>query len=76
MSTSVVDKVRYITDETGKRQGVIIPFETWMNITHELETLREKQQILLGLEHACREAKMQEKGELAEQTLDEFLNEL
>ena len=37
----------------------------------ELEELKEKQKILLGLQQACREVKKQEKGELKEQTLDE-----
>jgi len=35
----------------------------WNNVTQELNTLREKQQILLGLQKGCREAKMQENGE-------------
>ena len=76
MSVSVTHKVeyiKYITDETGKRHEVIIPFKIWKSITEELETLREKQQILLGLQQACREAKMQEKGELPEQGLDKVL---
>lgn len=76
MSSSVIQSIKYITDKKGKRQEVIIPFKIWSSVTEELETLREKQQILLGLQQACREAKMQEKGELPEQSLDEFLNEL
>jgi len=44
--------------------------------TEELEILREKQKILLGLQRACKEAKLQEKGKLPEQSLDEFINEL
>lgn len=31
---------------------------------------------LLGLQQGCREAKMQEKGELPEQSLDEFINRI
>jgi hypothetical protein len=76
MSGLVIDKLKYITDEAGKRQEVVVPFKTWKSITEELELLREKQQILFGLQQACREAKMQEEGKLPEQALDDFLNEL
>lgn len=68
--------IKYVTDLTGKRKEVIVPYHTWANITEELEALREKQKILLGLQQACREIKEQEKGILKEQTLDEFLDEL
>jgi hypothetical protein len=68
--------IRYVTDTVGKRKEVIIPYQTWTSITGELEELREKHKLLLGLQQACREVKEQEKGELAEQTLDEFLDEL
>ena len=68
--------IKYITDSSGKQLEVIIPFNIWKTITNELELLREKQKILLGLRQACNEIKMQERGELPEQSLDEFLNEL
>ncbi len=76
MSLSAYHSIKFITDERGKRYDVIIPFKIWKSINEELETLREKQQILSGLQQACKEAKMQERGELPEQSLDEFLNEL
>jgi len=76
MSVADPVNIRYVTDTVGKRKEVIVPYQTWTNITGELEALREKQRILLGLQQACREIKQQEKGELKEQTLDEFLDEL
>lgn len=76
MSVVVPEKIRYITDMSGKRKEVIVPYQTWNRITRELETMREKQKILLGLQQACREIKKQENGQLKEQTLDEFLDEL
>lgn len=75
-SLSYMKNVKYITDKKGKRQEVIVPFTVWKGITEELEALREKQQILLGLQQACKEVKKQKKGELPEQTLEDFLNEL
>lgn len=69
-------KIKYITDDTGKRQEVVIPFKIWKNLNEELNSLREKHKILEGLQQACREVKMQESGELPEQNLENFLNEL
>ncbi len=76
MSVAAPVNVRYVTDRSGRRKEVIIPYQTWTSITGELDALREKQKILLGLQQACREIKEQEKGKLKEQTLDEFLDEL
>jgi len=68
--------VKYVIDKKGKRQEVVVPFDVWKSITEELEALREKQRLLLGLRQACKEVKQQEKGELPEETLEEFINEL
>jgi hypothetical protein len=76
MSVAEPLNIRYVTDTVGKRKEVIVPYQTWASITGELEELREKQKILLGLQQACRDVKKQEKGELKEQTLDEFLDVL
>lgn len=76
MAIAASMNVKYVTDPTGKRKEVIVPYQTWKDITEELEALREKQKILLGLQKACREVKEQERGKLKEQTLDEFLDEL
>ena len=78
MSLAASFNIKYITDTKGKRKEVIVPYQTWTNITEELEALREKQKILLGLREACREVKEQEKKKekREEQTLDEFIDEL
>ena len=68
--------VKYVTDEKGKRQEVILPFQIWKDITDELEALREKHQILTDLQQSCRDVKRQKKGEVGEQSLEGFLNEL
>ncbi len=71
MSTLIAYPVKFITDGKGKRQEVVVPFQVWKNLTAELEELREKQRILLGLRQACRQAKAQERGALSEQDLAE-----
>ena len=72
----MLGEVKYVTDEKGKRQEVILPFKLWKDVTDELEALREKHQILTGLQHSCRDVKRQKKGEIEEQSLEKFLNEL
>ena len=54
--------VKYVTDEKGKRQEVILPFHVWKDVTDELEALREKNLILTGLQQSCRDVKKQEKN--------------
>ena len=68
--------LRYLTDERRRPQEVVLPLNVWKGITEELEGLREKQKILLGVQQACREVKMQKKGKLPEETLEDFLDEL
>ncbi|MCK4390933.1 MAG: hypothetical protein KAV83_11940 [Desulfobacterales bacterium] len=60
----------------SKRQEVILPFQVWKDVTDELEALREKHQILTGLQQSCRDVKKQKKSEVREQSLEGFLNEL
>jgi len=74
--TATYNKIKYVTDPAGKRKEVIIPFPVWSSLTEQLEALKEKQKILLGLRQACKEVKKQQKGALKEKTLDEFLDEL
>ena len=72
----MLGNVKYVTDEKGKRQEVILPFQVWKNVIDELEALREKHKILTGLQQSCRDVKRQEKGGVGEQSLEGFLNEL
>ena len=76
MAPDMISDVKYVTDNKGKRREVILSFKLWKEITEELEALREKHQILTSLQQACRDVKKQERGELPEQSLKEFLDEL
>lgn len=71
-----LSNLKYLTDTKGRPQEVVLPLKAWRQITEELEVLREKQEILLGLQQACQEVKMQKKGELPEETFEDFLDEL
>ena len=72
----MLGEIKYVTDEKGKRQEVILPFQVWKDVTDELEALREKHQILTGLQQSCRDVRRQEKAEVGVQSLEGFLNKL
>ena len=76
MLGDITSGIKYVTDGKSKRQEVILPFRVWREITEELEALREKHEILTDLQQACREVKKQEKGDLDEQSIEGFLDEL
>jgi len=76
MLGDIIGDVKYVTDEKGKRKEVILPFQAWKDVTDELEALREKHRILTDLQQACREVKKQEKGDLDEESIEGFLNEV
>ena len=63
MLGDITGDLKYVTDGRGKRYEVILSFKVWKEIVEELESLREKQEILTGLQQACRDVKRQEKGE-------------
>lgn len=64
--------LNYVSDESGNKTAVVIPIEVWAEIVAVLEmnTLKNK------LKVAFQEVEAIEKGELAEVTLKEFLDEL
>lgn len=76
MQELYIQHIKYVTDMVGERKEVIIPFGIWKKITEEVEALRGKQEIFLGLKQACIEAKMQDEGKIPEQSLAGFLDEL
>lgn len=64
--------LNYVSDESGNKTAVVVPIEVWAEIVAVLEmnTLKNK------LKVAFQEVEAIEKGELAEVTLKEFLDEL
>jgi hypothetical protein len=61
----------YLTDETGKKTGVVIPIELWQEITKTIELASLKQK----LKKAFEEVAAIERGEIPVVTLREFLEE-
>lgn len=63
--------VNYLTDETGKQTGVVIPIEVWK----EIKIVLEFEALKLKLKKAFQDVQAIEKGELPVVTLKQFLNE-
>ena len=68
--------VRYITDNKGKCQEVVVPIELWKNIIELVKTVDAKQRLRDELKEACKEVKLLQAGTLPEETLEEFLDAL
>ncbi len=69
--------VQYITDEEGKQTAVIIPIEEWKQLKAEHEKLRNKLEVLGGLQEALKEVQEIKQGKRKKgRTLGEFLNEM
>lgn len=71
--------IQYITDVSGQKSGVILPFNQWQHIQRELdelEKLRNKLAFIEGLKEAFNEVEQIKKGEKQSNSLQVLFNEL
>jgi hypothetical protein len=68
--------VQYLTDNTGAKTAVQIPFSEWMSFMSEHQHLREYSCLKKQLTTAMEEVRKMEKSNVKPVTLDEFLNDL
>jgi hypothetical protein len=66
--------VRYMTDEAGNKQAVIISLDEWRLIQQELALWREYSALKMSLEAAFQEVELIKSGLEPRVTLSEFLN--
>ena len=67
--------MQYLTDESGNKKAVVIPYDEWLKIEKELQELREYQAMNKNLTHAFDEVKDIKHGNISRDTLNDFLNE-
>lgn len=67
--------IQYITDATGEQNAVIIPIEEWKKLEDKYNKLKNKLDVLVGLQEAVEEVNAIKRGEKQGQTLEELLNE-
>lgn len=71
--------LQYVTDISGRKNSVLLPFDTWKYIQKELEELkilREKMSFFNGLKDAFEEVKLIKTGKKKPNSFDDFINEL
>ena len=69
-------QLNYITDSRGNSKGIIISQKDWEKWQKKYDMLKNKLDVLLGIEQAFEEVKEIKTGKRKIKTLREFLNEL
>jgi hypothetical protein len=68
--------IQYITDKKGKPKAVIIPIKEWEEMKAEHERIRNKLEVLHGMEDALQEVQEIKEGKRKKgRKLSDFLNE-
>jgi hypothetical protein len=69
--------IQYITDKKGKPKAVIIPIKEWEEMTAEHERIKNKLEVLRGMEDALQEVQEIKEGKRRKgRRLSDFLNEV
>ena len=67
--------LQYITDDSGNKTSVIIPYNDWEKFNERYQKLLNKIQILTGIKDGILEVKEARKKGVELQSLTDFLNE-
>lgn len=70
---------QYITNISGIKNAVLVPFNDWEKIQEDLDELtrlRDKKAFFEGLKDAFKEVKLIKEGKKKPNSFDELLNEL
>ncbi|MGB0932059.1 MAG: hypothetical protein ACPGVB_14845 [Chitinophagales bacterium] len=68
--------VQYVTDTTDKQTAVLVPIETWKEISERLPTLLQYITLRESLMEGFKEVRRIQRGEQEAMSLEEFFNEL
>jgi hypothetical protein len=68
--------IQYITDTSGARTAVQIPFKEWKTHLAEYRHLKQYSALKKQLSEAMADVRRMEKSKAKPKTLDEFLDEL
>ena len=67
--------IQYVTDAQGEQNAVIVPIEKWKKLQADYRKLKNKLDVLNGLQDAVEEVNAIKRGERQGQTLEELLDE-
>jgi hypothetical protein len=71
----VASALKYIVDDKGHKQSVLVPVKTWVDLNDKYKKLSKKLAILTGIENAFNEVAEAKKSGKKLQLLSDFLNE-
>lgn len=67
--------IQYVTDAEGEQNAVIIPIDEWNKLQDKYRKLKNKLDVLKGLQEAVEEVNDIKKGKKKGKTLEELLDE-
>lgn len=67
--------IQYVTNEIGEQNAVIVPIEEWRKLQNKYRKLKNKLDVLNGLQEAVEEVNAIKRGEKKGLTLEEVLDE-
>ena len=67
--------IEYLTDSKGKTKSIVIPQKEWEAFQKEFIKLKNKLDVLLGIQSAMNEVKIIREGKKKAKTLSQLLNE-
>jgi hypothetical protein len=67
--------LKYIVDDKGHKQSVLVPVKTWLDLNEKYNKLSKKLAVLTGIENAFNELVEAKRSGKELQSLSDFLNE-
>lgn len=67
--------IQYVTDAKGEQNAVIVPIEQWRKLKEDYRKVRNKLDVLQGLQDAVDEVNAIKSGEKVGKSLNELLDE-
>lgn len=67
--------LKYIVDDKGHKQSVLVPVKTWTDLNEKYAKLTKKLSILTGIEDGLKEIEEAKRSGKQLQSLSDFLNE-
>ncbi len=71
----MITDIQYIVDNSGSKISVILPFAEWEKLNTEYQKLKNKLEIMTGIQKSMNEIRRAKKTGAKLQTLTDFIDE-
>ena len=75
MNKKWIKDINYISDEKGNQSAVVVPIKQWEKLMDRFSKMKNKLEVLTGLEEAIDEVNSIKEGKMQAKSLTEFLDE-